>query len=259
MTRFFAAALAVIFAVTGWTALADDKPAFTPEQKTEIGKLIKDYLIKNPEAMGEIIQSWQAHQRKEQELAQRRQIDDIRKAVIANKAQVFRGPHDYVAGNPDGDVTMVEFFDYNCGFCKRSLGDVLTLIEKDTKLRVVMKEFPILGPGSLYASRAAIASKKQNKYWPFHVALMRAPGVSPEQVLAIAKKTGIDIDKLKKDMEAPEVRAEIDANLALAQKLGINGTPAFVIADRPIPGAVGLNALTTQIADVRKQGGCKIC
>ena len=260
MRHFLVIICTAMITFSGFVAVgfAQDK-TFTSKQKAAIENMIRDYLISNPQVTQEIIQAWQADQRRNQAVQQQEQIEKMRTAVIANKAEVFRSKFDFATGNLKGDVTMVEFFDYNCGFCKRSLPDILTLLKTDKNLRLVLKEFPILGPGSVYAARAAIASKKQNKYWEFHVALMRTRGLSEAQVLRVATKTGLDVDKLKKDMEAPEVAQEIDANIKLANTLGVNGTPAFVVADRPIPGAVGVEVLRTQIADVRAKGGCKIC
>jgi protein-disulfide isomerase len=239
--------------------LAQDKELFSTEQKAALENMIRDYLISNPNVTQEIIQAWQADQRRNQVVQQEEQIKKMRTAVIANKAEVFRPKLGFSTGNLKGDVTIVEFFDYNCGFCKRSLPHVLTLLKTDKKLRLVAKEFPILGPSSIYASRAAIASRKQDKYWEFHVALMSTRGLSEAQVLRVAKKIGLDVVRLKKDMEAPEVAQEIDANIQLAGKLGVNGTPSFVIADRPVPGAVGIEVLRAHIAEVRAKGGCKIC
>jgi len=260
MRHFLAIITTALIAFSGFVAVgfAQDK-TFTSKQKAVIENMIRDYLISNPSVTQEIIQAWQADQRRHQAVQQKEQIEKMRTAVIANKAEVFRSKFDFATGNLKGDVTMVEFFDYNCGFCKRSLPDILTLLKTDNNLRLVVKEFPILGPGSVYAARAAIASKKQNKYWEFHLALMRTRGLSEAQVLRVATKIGLDVDKLKKDMEAPEVAQEIEANIKLANTLGVNGTPAFVVADRPIPGAVGVEILRTQIADVRAKGGCKIC
>lgn len=252
--------LAVMLMIAGSFNLSTAQEQSIPEaQKRAFEKLIRDYLVSNPSVMQEIITSWQAYQQQNQAAEQRQRLETMRTAVIANSQDVFNSKFDYSTGNLKGDVTMVEFFDYNCGFCKRSLPDILALLESDKNLRLVVKEFPILGPSSVYAARAAMASKKQGKYWEFHVALMRARGLGQAQVEAIAKSVGLNVVQLKKDMEAPEIAQAIEANIQLASKLGVNGTPAFVIADRPIPGAVGLDVLRTQIADVRSKGGCKIC
>lgn len=251
-------AAAMMFISAVGFSMAQDA-AIAPKQKAAFEKLIRDYLVSNPKVMQEIINSWQNFQRQNQQSVERQRIDNMRTAVVANKTEVFKSKFDFSTGNPKASVTMVEFFDYNCGFCKRSLPDILTLLKTDKDLRLVVKEFPILGAGSIYASRAAIASKKQGKYWEFHIKLMSTRGINAAQIERIAKEIGIDFEKLKKDMQAPEVTQEIEANLKLARSIGINGTPAFIIADRPVPGAVGIDILRTQIADVRAKGGCKIC
>src|SRR5690606_10376913 len=188
------------------------------------------------------------------------QMSERKQAVRDNADRLFRSELDHVAGNPDGSITMVEFFDYNCGFCKRSVSDVVSLIDTDPDLRVVLKEFPILGPNSVFASRAAIAARKQGKYWEFHLAMMRARGTNdPAQVMRIAEEVGLDTDQLEADMNAPEVDQTIEQSFALANAMGIQGTPAFIIDDHLIAGALGLDALRTQIEDVRASGGCVAC
>jgi protein-disulfide isomerase len=178
----------------------------------------------------------------------------------ANADAIFRSPHDYVAGNPKGDVTMVEFFDYNCGWCKKGLPEVVNLIEQDKNLRVVLKEFPIFGVDSEYAAMAAIAAKKQGKYWDLHNALLAHEGkVTKEAVDEIAAAKGIDMARLKKDMDDPEVAKVITGNQALAQSLAINGTPAFIIDTHVTPGYLPAAELMTAIEAVRGSGGCKLC
>ncbi|HFC04906.1 MAG TPA: DsbA family protein [Rhizobiales bacterium] len=172
---------------------------------------------------------------------------------------IFRGEGDLVIGNPNGDVTMVEFFDYNCGYCKRSLPDVMKMIKNDKNVKVVMKEFPILGEGSNFAARAAIASREQGKYWEFHLALLKKRGaVNEASVMKTAKLMGLDVEKLRKDMKAPVVDQIIKRNYAIAQQLNINGTPAFIIAENIFPGAVGFDVLSNAVAKVRKDG-CTVC
>ncbi|MGI9374146.1 MAG: DsbA family protein [Hyphomicrobiales bacterium] len=233
--------------------LAAAAEEFSDAQKKEIGDVVRDYLLKNPKLLRELFAELERVETQERELA-------AKSGILETKDALFRSKYSHVAGNPEGDVTMVEFFDYNCGYCKRAFPDVQALIDGDKKLRVVIKEFPILGPGSLYAARAAIASKKQGKYWDFHAALMNARGAVDEaRTLALAEEIGLDIDQLKKDMDAPEVREEIAEGQALASRMGINGTPSFVIDDTLIPGALGIEELRKQIAEVREAGGCKVC
>jgi protein-disulfide isomerase len=158
-------------------------------------------------------------------------------------------------------VTIVEFFDYNCSFCKKALSDVAKLIEREKQIKVVFKEFPIF-KGSDEAAKAALAAKMQGKYWEFHRAMLSLSGQANEaSALRVAEKIGLDVAKLKKDMASPEVAKEIDDTRALADKLQVRGTPFFMVADRIIPGAPTdlLEQMTKLVADVRKQGGCKVC
>ena len=161
-----------------------------------------------------------------------------------------------------GDVTVVEFFDYNCGYCKKAYGDVAKLVEKDSKVRLVLKEMPILSKGSEEASKVALAAKMQGKYWEAHRILIALRGELNEQtsLRAVEKIAGIDMAKLKKDMESPEVKGEIAFVRELAQKMGIQGTPHFLVGDHVIPGAPGnlLETMTGHIADLRKNG-CSVC
>ena len=229
---------------------------FNAAQKNELHNIIREYLLENPQLLNEMIAKLQAAEQAKQE-------EQSREAISSNADAIFRSPHDVVVGNPDGNVTMVEFFDYNCGYCKRSVAEVLRLTEEDKNLRVVMKEFPILSEGSVVAARAAIASKKQNKYWDFHLALMGANGSvdGMEKVMEIAREAGLDVDKLKADMEAD--KAEHDKILGetqqLARTLGINGTPAFIIDGTLVPGAAPYEQLADSVKGVRDAGGCKFC
>lgn len=227
--------------------------SFSNEQQKEIGDLVRQYLLKNPEILRDAFQELERRENAQKEKLAQKGISD-------NADVLYKSKLSYVAGNAEGDISMVEFFDYNCGFCKRAFGDVLSILESDKNLRLVVKEFPILGPGSVFASRAAIAAKEQGKYWDFHVALMQSRGSLDEgKVIAIAEKVGLDVNKLRTDMKSERVTAEIEETYTLANKLGVNGTPAFIIDDKLIPGAMGLQALEQQVATVRQSGGCKVC
>lgn len=248
-----AALVTAALSVSAWAGSFSDAKVFSPKQEKAIGELVKKYLLTNPEILRDAFQELERRENEAKEkLAQ--------KGIVDNAKTLYRSELSYVAGNAEGDISMVEFFDYNCGFCKRAFGDVLAILKSDKNLRLVVKEFPILGPGSVFASRAAIAAKEQGKYWDLHVALMEARGSLDEgRVMSIAKKIGLDVDKLRADMGSPRVTAEIEETYALANKLGVNGTPAFIIDDKLIPGAMGLQALEQQVATVRQSGGCKIC
>ncbi|HRK19055.1 MAG TPA: DsbA family protein [Hyphomicrobiaceae bacterium] len=229
--------------------------SITPAQKAEIEAIIKNYLLANPEVMIEVQSALEAKMEKIQ-------AEKMQKALAENAAEIFRSPSAPVAGNPKGDVTIVEFFDYNCGYCKKALTDLASVIQKDKNVRVVLKELPILSKGSEEASRVALAAKLQGKYWEFHRALMEAPGQANEAAaLRVAEKIGLDMPRLKKDMVGAEVKKEIADTRALAQKMGIQGTPHFLVGDRVVPGAPeGLaNILASQVEEIRKAGGCKIC
>ena len=190
-----------------------------------------------------------------QERQKTAEAEQARKALIENRQELTRSPADPVIGNPQGDITVVEFFDYQCGYCKAVQADTQSLIKSDPKLRFVLKEFPILGPASVVASKAALASRGQGKYVEFHNALMAQRGQLDEAVIMrLAKSVGLDTDRLKKDMESPDVLKVIAANQALAEKLNIRGTPAFVFGDELVPGAIRLEDMK-RLADATRAKG----
>ena len=226
---------------------------FNDVQKKEMGQIIRQYLLKNPEVLREAFQALE----KKEKLAQ---LNQAQKAIVEKADIIFRSKGDLVMGNPNGKTTMVEFFDYNCGFCKRSLPDILRLAAEDKDLKIVLKEFPILGPGSMFAARAAIASKMQNKYLELHLAMIKKRGtVNEAAVLKAAQSIGLDMKKLQKDMKSDAVSKIIQENHSIARALNINGTPAFIIGDQLLPGAVGFETLSSTIKDVRENGTCKVC
>lgn len=227
---------------------------FDVNQKQAIGQIIKEYLVKNPEIFIEVQGALEAKLEKEQ-------AERLKVAIAENAEEIFRQPNAAVAGDPDGDITVVEFFDYNCGYCKRSLGDVVKLVESDPKVRVVFKELPILSKGSEEAARVALAARKQGKYWELHRALLAARGQANEaSALKLAEELGLDMEQLKADMESAEVKAEIAQSEALAKKMGVNGTPHFLVGDRSVPGAPEdlYEQLSTHVNELRKQG-CSYC
>jgi len=182
-------------------------------------------------------------------------------ALTANARAIFDSPDDFVAGNPQGDVTLVEFFDYNCGWCKKGMPEVLSLIESDKNLKVVMKEFPIFGGDSDYAAMAALAAKRQGKYWELHLAMLGHEGkITRESVDEIAAAQGLDMAKFNADLKGADVTEELDQMKALAKKMGISGTPHFLVGDKSIPGAPEdlHSQLESLVADFRKSG-CGYC
>lgn len=245
----------VIAMISGFAGTAPQaaEPLFNDAQKQELHKIIRDYLVSNPDVLRE---AFEALERQQQD----QQLSQARESIKQNAQLLYHSKRGYVAGNPSGKIAVVEFFDYNCGYCKRSLGDVVKLVETDPDLKLVLKEFPILGPGSVFAAKAAIAAKKQGRYWDLHVAMMKNRGaVNEEVVIKIAGDLGLDIDRLRADMADPEVDATINESMQIANAVGINGTPAFVIDDRLIPGALGHDGLVAQITEVRDGGGCAVC
>jgi protein-disulfide isomerase len=169
---------------------------------------------------------------------------------------LFNSPRQVVLGNPNGDVTFVEFFDYNCAYCKRAMADMLELIRTDPKLKVVLKEFPVLGKGSVEAAEVSTAVRMQDKtgkkYLEFHQKLMMSRGqVDRARALAVAKEVGIDMARLEKDLASEEVRASIEESLKLAEALGLNGTPSYVVGPNVVIGAVGVAALRERVNTAR--------
>ncbi|MCB1504295.1 MAG: DsbA family protein [Hyphomicrobiaceae bacterium] len=228
--------------------------SFSPAQKSEIEQLIKDYLLKHPEVMLEVQSALESRM---EEI----QAEKLKLALAGHADELFRDPDAPVAGNPNGDVNVVEFFDYNCGYCKRGFSEVAKFIESDPKVRVVFRELPILSKGSEEASRVAIAAQMQGKYWEFHQQMIVYKGQANEaSALKIAEKVGLDMARLKTDMKSEKVDNEIKKVRELAQKLGVNGTPHFIVGNRSIPGAPQdlLAQLKSDVAEVRKNG-CTSC
>ena len=217
----------------------------TAGQKSEVERILRDYLIAHPE----VIQDAMAELDKRQSAADA----EKHKAMIKQNAQtIFSSPRQVVLGNPDGNVTFVEFFDYNCGYCKRAMDDMLTLLKDDPELKIVLKEFPVLGPGSVEAAQVAVAVRMQDKtgkkYLEFHQKLLGGRGQADKaRALAVAKDIGLDMTRLEKDLASAEVKATLQENFKVAEALGLNGTPSYVIGDNVVVGAVGLEALKEKV------------
>lgn len=215
--------------------------------KKRIEKIIREYLINNPEVLEEAIRALQAKREARRQAA-------ARTSIQKNRKQIYADSDDPVGGNPNGDVTIVEFFDYRCGYCKRVAPVVEAALAKDKKIRLVYKEFPVLGPNSVLAARAALASRAQGKYLAFHKALMKARiSYDEASIMKIATAVGIDTARLKKDMQAPDIQTYIVKTRALARSLGIRGTPAFVIGEQMFPGALTSAQLARMIQQARKK------
>jgi protein-disulfide isomerase len=248
--RRLSAAAAVACLALAAPALAPAAQAqFSDTQRGEIERIIKDYLLRNPEVLQEAIGELE----KKQAAAE---AEKHKAAVKANAKLLFNSTRQVTIGNPQGDVTMVEFFDYNCGYCKRALTDMMELMKADPKLKVVLKEFPVLGPASVEAAQVATAVRMQDrtgkKYLEFHQKLLTGRGqVDKAKSLAAAKEVGLDMARLEKDMASDEVRASLAEAMELAEKLGLNGTPSYVIGPDVVVGAVGLNALKEKVEAAR--------
>jgi protein-disulfide isomerase len=232
----------------------------------EVGEIVKNYMIAHPEAVGQILTELLKHRPAVSTSAGAGAVTPANPqaaaasstAIASNATKLFASPHQVTLGNPNGDVTLVEFFDYNCGFCKRAFPDMLTLLKNDPKLKIVLKEFPILGPGSAEAARVAVAVRMQDaggkKYLIFHQALLAGPGpASKDKAVAAAKDAGLDMARLEQDMASNEVNATISEDMTLAGAVGIRGTPSYVIGKSLVVGAVGVAALEGDIAAARKQ------
>ena len=218
-------------------------------QRGEIEKIVRDYLISHPEVLQEAIAALEKRQAAEE--AQKHEA-----AVKDNAEALFNSSRQVTVGNPQGDVTFVEFFDYNCGYCKKAMADMFELMKNDSKLRVVLKEFPVLGPGSVEAARVAVAVRMQDKtgkkYLDFHQKLLGGRGQADKaRALAAAKEAGLDTARIERDMASDEVRQTLEESLRLAEKLGLNGTPSYVIGQNVVVGAVGHDALKERINSAR--------
>lgn len=228
------------------------RPAPTPTLTAgEVEALVADTMRARPELVVEAIRSYQAREQERERAEQTAALDSARELLERN-------PADPVFGPDDASVTLIEFFDYRCGYCKRVLDDVMALVDTETDLRVVFKELPILGPDSETASKAALAAWRQGPepYRAYHEALMRVRGPLDEaRIFAIAENVGLDLDRLRDDMGSEEIRDHIRETRELAASLGIRGTPAFVVGSRTIPGAVGRDTLARAIAEARGSGG----
>lgn len=230
-----AAILALAFAcLAAFPVRAAEDPVtpIDPAQRQAIEEIVRDYIMEHPEVVIEALEAMRERERVARD-------ERAREALAAFRGDLLDNPASPTLGNPDGNVTVVEFFDYRCGYCRRMVEPVLDLIDSDGEINFVLKEFPILGPESVIAARASLASRKQGLYRPFHLALMTAKvGLSESTIMALADSVGLDVDRLKADMEDPAIDEELARNYQLADALAIDGTPGFVIGEEIIRGAV---------------------
>lgn len=242
LLRLMSAALVLTLALALAPARAEEQ---APADQAEFEARVRAYLIAHPEVIVEALQELERRQQAATDVKQKQAILDHRDALIAS-------PDDPVAGNPAGAVTVVEFFDYRCPYCKAVAHDMIDTLEDEGDVRIVFKEFPILGPESEQAAKAALAARLQGKYLPFHRALMAHKGQLDEAALfRVAEEVGLDVARLRQDMTTAEIDETISRNLALANALAIGGTPAFVVGDSLVPGAVDMKTLRDLVAKAR--------
>jgi protein-disulfide isomerase len=234
---------------------AIDQPAAAALDEKAIVDVVRKHLTENPEILVEMTTELEERQQVKQAEHQKEVISD-------NSDAIFRSPLAYTAGNPDGDVTVVEFFDYNCGYCRRAMPELVKLIEDDDKVRVVFKELPIFGEESEGAAKVALAAGKQGKYFEMHQKLFAAQGkVDKDKALRVANELGLDIPQLEKDMEDPSVEQSLEETRELAQKLGLQGTPLYLIGDIMLPGAPDdlHDQLVERVTEIREKGCAATC
>jgi protein-disulfide isomerase len=245
LLRSTAAALAIAVVA----ALPARAQSFSDAQRGEIERIVKDYLVAHPEVLQDVMSELE----KRQTAAKAEQQTT---GVREHKEVLFNSSHQVTLGNPHGDVTMVEFFDYNCGYCKRALGDMLQLLKTDPNLKVVLKEYPVLGPGSVEAAQVAVAARMQDKtgkkYLEFHQKLLGGHGPADKaHALAAAKEVGFDVARIEKDLGSDEVRETLKENLKVADAIGLDGTPSYVIGTDVVIGAQGYDALKEKVDAAR--------
>jgi protein-disulfide isomerase len=251
--RFLAAALFAALLALPIVAPTHAQQPFSPDQRGEIERIIREYLLKNPELLQEVMTELE----KRQTAAE---AEKHRTAVKEHRPTIFSSARQVNLGNLQGDVTVVEFFDYNCGYCKRALADMLERTKGDSKVKFVLKEFPVLGDASVQAAQVAAAVRMQDKtgkkYLEFHQKLLAGRGQADKaRALAVAKEIGLDVARIEKDIAGEEVKATLEESFKLAEALGLNGTPSYVVggdvgADVVI-GAVGLKTLQEKVNSAR--------
>jgi protein-disulfide isomerase len=230
-------------------AQAQEEQSLTPRQQDMVRKLIHDYLVENPSVIAEAIDALREKEQLASETA-------AKKALIERHDQIVNDPEAPVLGNPKGDVTVVEFFDYRCPYCKAAMDSVFDTVKADGKVRLVMKEWPVLGPDSIVAARAALASRNQKRYEEFHRALMHIKGpLNDQAIFHAAADAGLNVERLKKDMEDEHIDAVLKANMELAHVLNLTGTPSFVVGDQEVSSALTPPQLKQLIDQARKSKG----
>jgi protein-disulfide isomerase len=231
------------------TPLAADE--FSASQKSEIETIVKNYIVKNPEILRDAIDELENRAKAAEADARSKLVSDV-------QGPLYTSPYQAIIGNPSGKLTLIEFFDYNCGYCKKMLPDIARLMKDEPDLRVILRDYPILSDSSVEAAQVAAAVRNQfkgEKFWEFHQKLLGSHGpVGKTQALAVAQALGADMDKIGKDMNAPSVKEGLDESDRLGRDLALNGTPSYVVGDEVVVGAVGYDALKAKLDNVRKCG-----
>ena len=245
MKKLQTTTLAAVLGLLAAPQMSFAADAFSGAQKDEVRKVVREYLMEHPEVIADAINALQAKEEKSK-------ADKVVATIKGRKKDIFEQNDGTVLGNPKGNVTLVEFFDYNCGYCKAMFPALMEAVKADGNIKLVVKEFPILGQPSVTASKAALAARKQNKYAELHLALMNHKGaLTDDSVIQVAKDAGLDVAKLQKDMADPDISAILKKNTALAQDLEIQGTPALIIGDTLVPGAVNKQRIMELVKDAR--------
>ncbi|SNY93788.1 Protein-disulfide isomerase [Cohaesibacter sp. ES.047] len=251
------ALLLFAIATTGLAAGNANAASFDDAQKEEIEQIVTDYLLENPDVIRQVFGKLREEDSKREQAARAERANRAKQALAENKDELLNAEDQIVFGNPDGDVTIVEFLDYNCGYCKQAFGSMLSLVESDKDLRFIVKEWPVLGPQSMEAALVAMAVTQEapEKYWDFHKAMMTLRGTADkESALRVAEKLGLSRSKLEALYEDKSLIKPIEDNYRLAEALQLTGTPGFVVGDEVIPGFVPAQALQSKLESVRSCG-----
>ncbi|MBT3070699.1 DsbA family protein [Rhodomicrobium sp. Az07] len=246
------AAVALSLSVAGPIAAFAQSDNFTEGQTRSIEKIVKDYLVSHPEILLEVQDAFEKKAEAKRGEATRSRMPEFYRSLASLKSELAP----LTIG--EGDVTLVEFFDYNCGYCRHALPQIMKLLDADTKVKVVFMEYPILSQGSTEATKIALAAAKQGKYFDFHKAMLAAGRANKESALKVAEQIGLDMEKVKADSASPETEALVAKIGEIGKRMFVDGTPTFVVGDKVTPGAADFDTLKRSVDDTRKDG-CKAC
>lgn len=224
------------------------KTATSSLSRADVEGIVRDFIVNNPQLILSSVDDYQKRTMEEQQTA----------AVKSNQDRLYRNERSPFIGNEKGDVTIVEFFDYNCGYCKKVLPEIEALVKEDKNVKIVFKELPILGPSSELAAKWALAAHRQNKYFEFHSRLMKHQGqINADVLTRVASEAGLNIDKAREDAEGTEILIALEQNRGLAAQMNINGTPAFVLGEEIVPGALPISEMKVKIQEIRRKAAAE--